>query len=99
VCGLRKSVLLLEGALLLSAMNLREFLYVGGRSINVGDQVEVVGKRGAIVALVQPDTRDASDYACSTTGGILIRFEDGDLQLWPFVDEDLLFISSEEPSR
>ena len=80
--------------MLLKVMNLREFIYIGGRNMNVGDQVEVIGKRGVIVALVQPGTRDASDYACSKTGGILMRFDDGDLQLWPSIDEDLLFIGS-----
>jgi hypothetical protein len=66
-----------------------KLLYTDGREVHAGDRVLVNGDRLAVVsAIVHPGTPDASNYALPQ-GGILVEFDNGALQAWPCVDEDI----------
>jgi len=69
-----------------------DFHYHTGELIRDGDLVAVAGKRAVIDRVISERTRESQDFSCFETGGLLIKFEDGDLQLWPDVDEDLQFL-------
>ena len=74
---------------------LLKVLYADGSEVHAGDRVLVNGERKAVVsAIVLPDTPNASDYALSD-GGILVEFDNGELQAWPRVDEDMERITAE----
>ncbi len=68
------------------------FSYMGGEPIFVGDVVDAAGQRAIVEKVIQPDSQDARDFSCPDTGGLLLAFENSDLQLWPQADEDLEFI-------
>jgi len=72
------------------------FEYAGGGTVLEGDIVSVAGKQAVVERVFSKGTRDARDFACLETGGLLLRFEDGDIQLWPWVNEDLEFRSRGE---
>jgi hypothetical protein len=71
---------------------MKTFYYVTGEQVLIGDRISVASKQGAIENILMPETEDAKDFDCKETGGLLINFEDGDLQLWSEVDEDLMFV-------
>jgi hypothetical protein len=74
---------------------LLKVLYADGSEVHAGDRVLVNGERKAVVsAIVLPDTPNASDYALSD-GGILVEFDNGELQAWPRVDGDMERITAE----
>ena len=52
--------------------------------ININDSVIVDDRSGLIVLVCMPQTKPAEDYYCEDTGGILVRFTDGLLELLPF---------------
>lgn len=52
--------------------------------IKVGDSVYVDGRGGMIQEICLPNTQVASDYGCARTGGLLILFDDGVLELLHF---------------
>jgi len=74
----------------------RTFQYSTGEVVLNGDSVKVQNKIGTVVGLFQPGTEQAKDYSCSDTGGVLIEFTDGDLQLWPVLDEDLILVKRQK---
>jgi len=71
-------------------MNL--FNYCSGEEVCQGDRISVSGKKGFVERVIAAKTLEAKDYSCVDTGGMLLRFESGDLQLWPWMNEDLEFI-------
>jgi hypothetical protein len=67
------------------------FHYKSGEAVREGDLVVVAGKRAVIERLFSERSAAAQDFACFETGGLMLKFEDGDVQVWPAVDEDLEF--------
>ena len=65
------------------------FKYCSGEEIRLGDRISVSGKKGFVERVIAANTLEAKDYSCVDTGGVLLRFESGDLQLWPWMNEDL----------
>ena len=68
------------------------FTYLGGTRVLVGDVVMAANKQASIEKVIQPRSKDAKDFNCEMTGGLLLAFEDGDLQLWPSANEDLVLM-------
>jgi hypothetical protein len=57
--------------------------YSNGEQVRVRDKVLVFPNRAAVVeAVLRPGTKVARDYYVEKEGGILLRFEDGTLELW-----------------
>lgn len=75
----------------------RKFEYSSGEAVLDGDIVSVNGKAGVVESVLQPGDQRAIGYSCADTGGVLITFNDGDLQLWPNLDEDLVLIARGTP--
>lgn len=73
-------------------MTSAHFFYSNGVPIDEGDAITVIKKHGSVDRIFAPKTDDAKDFCCFDTGGILLRFEDGDLQVWPHVNEDLVLL-------
>ena len=69
------------------------FRYQTGEEVAAGDVVDINHRCAVVEKLIAPGTADASDFGCEATGGVLLQFGDGDLQLWPQPDEDLRFVS------
>ena len=61
------------------------------------DEVVVADRRAVVAKLIEKGSSTANDYSCIETGGILLSFENGDLQLWPLVNEDLVFVRRGKP--
>jgi hypothetical protein len=53
-------------------------------SVRKGDVVMVDDRCGVVQELCMPDSPEAENYYCEDTGGVLIKFEDGLLELLPF---------------
>lgn len=68
------------------------FCYSDGEKIRKNDEVVVAGERAVVLRILEKGSLVASDYSCFETGGILLDFENGDLQAWPFVNEDLILV-------
>jgi hypothetical protein len=66
--------------------------YLSGEEVLAGDRIVVVTKEETIWNVFLPGTDGSKHYNCWDTGGVLIKFDDGDLQLWPKTDGDLKFI-------
>lgn len=52
--------------------------------IEKGHLVTVDGRSGVVGEVCMPGSREAKNYYCEDTGGLLVRFEDGLLELLPF---------------
>jgi hypothetical protein len=52
--------------------------------VKKGDSVYVEDRGGLVKEVCLPHTKLARDYSCEETGGILILFDDGVLELLPF---------------
>lgn len=63
--------------------------YCSGIPIYKGDAIAVGELRGTVEELLVKGTSAAENYRCLDTGGLLLRFENGDLQVWPYMNEDL----------
>ena len=68
------------------------FVYRSGEPVMTDDVVTAAGDQARVAMVIQPNTQDAKDFSCKTTGGLLLKFDNGDVQLWPEVDEDLIFV-------
>ncbi len=68
------------------------FKYCTGESIESGDYILVGSKKGRISEVIFPNSQDSKDFNCFETGGVFISFDSGDMQLWPWIDEDLEFV-------
>ena len=55
-----------------------------GRLIKSGDRIEIDRRQGHVQLVCMPGSEDADNYACTSTGGLLILFDDGILELQPF---------------
>ena len=73
-------------------MECDQFCYSTGCLIDKGDRIVVIDQQGVVEEVVIPQTPQAKDYSCFNTGGVLLRFDSGDLQLWPYINEDLVLI-------
>ena len=71
--------------------------YLTGEPIEVGDRV-LVNKLypGVVEYLLDAGSEAASQHGCSESGGIVLKFDNGHLQLWVRADEDLEFVSCRE---
>lgn len=73
-------------------MNKPKFYYSNGLELRVKDTVLVNGKLKACVeAILAPGTKESKNYSCEE-GGFLLVFDNGDVQVWPNTDEDILLI-------
>lgn len=54
------------------------------KPVRKGDVVMVDDRSGVVEELCLTDSREAEAYDCEDTGGLLIRFSDGFLELLPF---------------
>jgi hypothetical protein len=72
---------------------MNEFQYCSGQRVETGDIIVVIGKRGIVDKIFPAQTAEARDWSCFDTGGLLLKFEDGDLQVWPWINEDLKLIA------
>jgi hypothetical protein len=52
--------------------------------IEKGHPVTVDDRPGVVEEVCMPGSREARNYYCEDTGGLLVRFEDGLLELLPF---------------
>ena len=80
-----------------------DFKYLSGDEVQVGDRVGIdymnergIVLRGSVTGVFLPDSVEAEEYGCKSTGGILIHFENGDHQLWIEADEHLILLESGE---
>ena len=72
----------------------RTFYYPTGEPIQAGDRILVNRNRpGVIQYVLAAGSEEASQHGCLTTGGFMLSFDNGGLQLWPAADEDLEFVS------
>ena len=79
----------------------RDFRYRTGEIIRLNDIVTLSGDDGHIEAILMPGTKDAGDYGCMSTGGILVDSPKGlgfVVITEPENDEDLLR-RAENPSE
>jgi hypothetical protein len=76
-----------------------EFFYTNGKLIAEGDSIQVSGNKGIIESLIGKGTKKSKDFCCFVTGGIMIRFKNGDLQVWPTANEDLIFLNRKKHQR
>lgn len=73
-------------------------LYTDGSEVHKGDRILIHGARKAVIsAVLLPGTEGAENYALPE-GGILVEFDDGELQAWPRVDEDMERVSVDPKS-
>jgi len=69
-----------------------EFFYTDGQKVLEQDIVVLTPNRKARVQfLLIPGTDLARAYA-APHGGIVLKFDDGDCQVWPQLDEDIRFL-------
>jgi hypothetical protein len=68
------------------------FKYSSDVEVLEGDYITVTGKRGRVERIFRAGAEESKDFSCFDTGGILLGFDDGDLQLWPWINEDLVFV-------
>jgi hypothetical protein len=68
------------------------FKYTTGELIQPNDVVQVIDRLAHVEQVIEKGTLESAHFNCQETGGILLRFKDGDLQLWPWVNEDLVFL-------
>ena len=73
-------------------MNSTSLVYSDGKVIQEGDLISVAGHRGHVERIFMAGTPEAGDFACGKTGGVLLNFDNGDLQVWPFINEDLVLL-------
>lgn len=55
-----------------------------GEPVTKGDVVMVDDRSGVVQELCMPNSHEAENYYCEDTGGLLIKFDDGLLELLPF---------------
>jgi hypothetical protein len=72
---------------------------MSGEVVQEGDIVVVIDKRAVVERILSKRSQDARNFACFDTGGLLLRFDDGDVQVWRSVDEDLAFLRRKGDDR
>lgn len=65
------------------------FVYRDGTTVQLGDVIIAASQPAKIEMILIPGTIDAQNFSCADTGGLLLKFDNGDMQLWPSVNEDL----------
>ena len=69
--------------------------YTEGQKLKTNDRVLINDKQIARVdAILVPGTKEALNYSCEE-GGFVLVFKNGDVQVWPDTDEDILLIGRE----
>jgi hypothetical protein len=64
--------------------------YLSGDQVRDNDRVLVYPSRPAVVeAVLRPGTKLARNYYVEKEGGFLLRFDDGDIQVWDTVDSQI----------
>ncbi len=73
---------------------MREFFYLSGERIQKGDRVLVNNNKPATVMyILESGSELASQHGCPVSGGFMLSFDCGGLELWVAADDDLEFIS------
>jgi hypothetical protein len=76
----------------------KKYFYIDGREVLCNDTVLVRPNRRAWVQfLLEPGSPLAEAYS-SPLGGFVLRFEDGDHQLWHNADEDIQLVRRARPT-
>lgn len=71
-----------------------DFFYLSGDRIQEGDRVLVNSNKPAVVKyILESGSGLASQHGCPDSGGFMLSFDSGGLELWMAADEDLDFIS------
>ena len=77
-------------------MSKSKIYYFNGVELKKGDKVLINDKKIAYVeAIFSPKSLEGLTYSCEE-GGFLLNFENGDYQVWPNTDEDIIFLSRSE---
>lgn len=63
---------------------LSKFYTSSEQEIHSGDRINLDGRIGLVEIVCQPNSDVAASYACFASGGLLILFDDGVLELIPF---------------
>ncbi len=69
------------------------FFYLSGECIQAADRVLVNNKPAVVKYILESGSELASQHGCPDSGGFMLSFDCGDLQLCMAADEDLEFIS------
>jgi len=69
------------------------FVYLEGGNVLKGDRVLAAGKKATVVEVLEIGSPASANYSCPATGGLILQFDDGDLQVWPWVNEDLQLLA------
>lgn len=69
-----------------------QLFYANGDEVRANDRVLVNDEYFAFVEnILMPGSQEASNYSCYS-GGVVLVFDNGDTQVWPYIDEDLELI-------
>ena len=70
-----------------------ELRYRDGSEVRKNDRVLVYPKRHAVVeAILRPGSKRARDYDVDKEGGFILRFDDGDVQVWLSAQDEIELI-------
>jgi hypothetical protein len=80
-----------------------QFTYCTGENVIEGDRIsfnntgdENLPTLGRVQSIIMPYTEQAKNFDCWETGGILMAFDDGDLHMWPQLNEDIMLVERAE---
>ncbi|MCX7386348.1 MAG: hypothetical protein NTX48_06745 [Planctomycetales bacterium] len=70
------------------------FYYLTGEPMQTGDRIIANHNQpGVVEYILAAESDEASIHGCLVSGGFMLRFDNGDSQLWVAADEDLEFVS------
>jgi hypothetical protein len=71
---------------------MKKYFYTDGQEVMVNDVVLTTpGRYAHVQLLLEPESQLANSYS-APDGGIVLKFDDGDYQVWPQADEDMSLI-------
>ena len=71
---------------------MKKYLYADGQEVMVNDIVLTPTQRSATVEILLEPGSSLADAYSAPKGGIVLKFDDGDYQVWPEADQDMKFI-------
>lgn len=67
--------------------------YSTGEQMQKGDKVIINSQLVAVVEeVLEPNTPLACDYYVEDTGGFLLRYDDGQFEVWTHVEQEITFL-------
>ena len=76
---------------------MKTFFYADGKEVMPDDVVVTPNSRKARVQLLlEPGSPTANAYS-APNGGIVLKFDDGDTQMWPQANEDMQLVRRGDP--